>query len=62
VIKENRKQQGISQQTLAMVAGTGTRFIANLESGKETIQLVKVLKVIDALGLEMYIFNHWEKK
>ena len=62
LIRDARKAQGISQEQLAGVAATGTRFISGLENGKSTIQLSKVLRVLDALGLGMYIFNRWENK
>lgn len=62
LIRDTRKAQGISQEQLAGVAGTGVRFISDLENGKERIQLAKVLKVLEALGLGMYIFNRWENK
>jgi y4mF family transcriptional regulator len=62
LIRDTRKAQGISQEQLAGVAGTGTRFISDLENGKSTIQLSKVLRVLEALGLGMYIFNRWENK
>ena len=62
LIRDARKAQGISQEQLAGVAATGTRFISDLENGKSTIQLFKVLRVLDALGLGMYIFNRWENK
>ena len=62
LIRDARKAQGISQEQLAGVAGTGVRFISDLENGKERIQLAKVLKVLEALGLGMYIFNRWENK
>jgi hypothetical protein len=38
------------------------RFISELENGKERIQLAKVLKVVEVLGLGMYIFNRGEKE
>ena len=62
LVRDARKAQGISQEQLAGVATTGTRFISDLENGKSTIQLSKVLRVLDALGLGMYIFNRWENK
>ena len=61
-LREARRSQGISQEQLAGVAGTGVRFISELENGKERIQLAKVLKVVEVLGLEMYIFNRREKE
>lgn len=45
-----RKQLGLTQQALALAAGVGTRFIVDLESGKPTVRLENVLRVVDALG------------
>jgi y4mF family transcriptional regulator len=60
LIRATRKAQGISQEQLAGVASTGTRFISDLENGKGTIQVEKLLNVLNALGLGLYIFNRWE--
>jgi len=54
-VRESRKRQGLTQPALAMVAGTGLRFIVDLESGKETCQLGKVLQVAAALGLKVSV-------
>jgi hypothetical protein len=34
----------------------GTKFLSQLENGKETAELGKVLQVLKAMGLEVYIF------
>lgn len=49
-IRQSRRKLGISQQQLAMVSGTGMRFIIDLEKGKETCQIGKVLHVLMTLG------------
>jgi len=54
-IKETRKRQGLTQEQLARVAGTGRRFISELESGKESCHLDKALHVLAMLGLELFI-------
>jgi len=54
-VREARKRQGLTQPALAMVAGTGLRFIADLESGKSTCQLGKALQVVAALGLKVSV-------
>ena len=51
IVKNARKAQGLTQPQLAMVCGTGVRFIVDLEAGKETCQLAKALNVIQTLGL-----------
>jgi len=37
------------------LANTGNRFIVELENGKPTVQLQKVLDVLDVLGLEIVV-------
>lgn len=54
-VKEIRKSQGMTQSELAMVSGVGIRFIVDLESGKPSVQMNKVLNVLEALGLELEI-------
>lgn len=62
LIRNTRKQQGLSQEDLAGISGTGRRFISDVENGKDNIQLGKLLLVITALGLSLYIFNKWMNK
>ena len=52
-LRTARKQLGLTQPQLALAAGVGTRFIVDLESGKPTVRLEHVLRVIDALGGEL---------
>ena len=52
-IKRRRKELKMTQAELAMVSGTGTRFISDLENGKETCVMGKTLQVLDCLGLEL---------
>lgn len=52
-IRAARKRQGMTQPSLAMIAGTGLRFIVDLEAGKPTCQIGKVLQVISALGMTL---------
>jgi HTH-type transcriptional regulator/antitoxin HipB len=62
IIRDTRKEQGLTQEELAGISGTGRRFISDLENGKNSIQTGKLLLVIKALGLNLYIFNKWEIK
>ena len=55
LIKETRQSQGLTQEQLAGLAGTGRRFIIDLEAGKETCHLGKTLKILAMLGLELTI-------
>jgi y4mF family transcriptional regulator len=52
-LRAARRQLGLTQPQLAMAAGVGVRFVVELESGKPTVRLEHVLRVIDALGGEL---------
>ena len=51
LVKSSRKAMGVTQKDLAMTSGTGLRFIIELEQGKPTCQLGKVLTVLQTLGI-----------
>ena len=57
IVKNRRKELGLTQTELALTAGTGLRYIVDLEKGKPTIELEKALKVINALGIEITLEN-----
>ena len=52
-MKRRRKELRMNQGELALVAGTGVRFISDLENGKATCELGKALDVLANLGLEL---------
>ncbi|WP_305044943.1 hypothetical protein [Geoalkalibacter sp.] len=56
LIRHKRRVVGTHQETAAGLAGVGTKFLSQLENGKETAELGKVLQVLKAMGLEIYIF------
>ena len=53
IIQKNRKSQRMTQPQLAMACGTGIRFIVDIEAGKETCQIGKVLMVLQMLGISI---------
>ena len=55
LVRRERKAQNLKQAELAAVSGVGVRFIVDLEAGKPTLQLGKVLQVITTLGCEVQI-------
>ena len=61
-VQAERKKQGLSQLQLAGRAYTGIRFISDLENGKGTVQLQKLLSVLTALGLGLYIHSPWDDR
>ena len=55
LIREKRKSDGLTQADLAGICRVGTRLISELENGKPTIQIVKVLQVLACIGFEIKI-------
>ncbi|WP_277811434.1 helix-turn-helix transcriptional regulator [Chromohalobacter canadensis] len=55
LVRQARTEQSLLQIDLAGLAGTGNRFIVDLERGKPTLQLQKVLDVLDLLGFEVIV-------
>jgi HTH-type transcriptional regulator / antitoxin HipB len=53
LVKNTRKTMGVTQKDLAMTSGTGSRFIIDMEKGKPTCQLGKVLTVLHTLGIKV---------
>ncbi len=57
-IRARRRQLKATQKDLAMTCGTGLRFIIDLEKGKPTCQIGKILQVLQALGLKLQIASY----
>ena len=55
LVKKRRKELGYTQSQVAAFCGVGNRFFSELENGKETLQLGKVMKVINILGLDLTV-------
>lgn len=55
IIRDERKELSLRQDELAAASGVGLRFLVELERGKPTVQMGKVLDVISALGCELQI-------
>jgi HTH-type transcriptional regulator / antitoxin HipB len=55
LVRAVRKEQGLTQLDVAGLAGMSNRFVIDLERGKETLQMQKVLDVLGLLGLEVVI-------
>lgn len=62
LVQQERKRQKLSQLQLAGLANTGIRFVSDLENGKGTVQLQKLIAVLSALGLGLYVHSPWDGK
>lgn len=52
-VRHARKRLNVTQSDLAFASGTGIRFIIDLERGKPTCQIGKVLIVLKTLGISL---------
>jgi y4mF family transcriptional regulator len=57
LVREIRKEQGLTQEQLCAVCGVGLRFLRELEQGKETCQIGKVIKTVQILGIEIFVLR-----
>ena len=55
MVKQARKEQGLTQEQLAATTGVGVRFIRELEQGKESCHIGKALTVVSMLGIDITI-------
>jgi len=52
-IRQERKAQSMTQTELANLSGVSLNFLSQLEQGKPSVQMDKVLMVLDTLGLSI---------
>ena len=62
IVRTTRKLQNLRQDQLAGAATVGLRFIVDLEAGKPTAQIGKILQVLHALGCSIEITPPPERK
>ena len=52
-VREARKNKGISQESLAEMAGIDRSYMGNIERGEKNITLKKAYEICDALDIEI---------
>jgi len=55
MIRQRRKALGLRQDAVAMAAGVGVMFVSALERGKASAEVEKVLAVLNAVGIDVYL-------
>jgi len=55
VIRARRKADGLTLADTAGLTNVGIRFLSELENGKPTVRFDKLLHVLNALGLQLYL-------
>lgn len=54
IVKDERRRQRITQEDLAGIAGVSHRFIINIEKGKNSSPISRVLGVLECLGIKLF--------
>jgi len=54
-IRLERKRQELTQAQLAGLSGVGIRFLSELERGKDSCEIGKILHILKMLGLTLSI-------
>ncbi len=55
IIRRERKRQGVTQVVAAGLCGVSVHFLSSLERGKETSEFSKVLQVLNAMNIRVYL-------
>lgn len=56
LIRRTRRQQGLTLETLAGLCGLSVRFLSELENGRETCTFIRIMTVLDALGIDLVAY------
>lgn len=54
-IREERKKQGLSLQTLSELSGVSYSTITKVEAGEESISLSRLRNIVETLGMKIWI-------
>ena len=55
IVRRKRKADGLTLADAAAMCNVGYRFLSNVENGKPTAHIGKILQVLSCLGLEITI-------
>ena len=62
LVRQRRKQAGLTLKDAAGMAGVGVRFLSELERGKPTLQLGLAIEVLQLFGLELDVYPRGEPR
>jgi y4mF family transcriptional regulator len=54
LVRSTREASGKSQAEFSALCGVGRRFLSELENGKPTLEIGKVLQVLAAAGIDLF--------
>lgn len=56
-VRARRNSLGLNQTQAGLLSGVGRLFVSQVESGKQTVRLDKLLALLSALGLQLTLEN-----
>lgn len=56
-LRERRRELGLRQEDVADLAGCSTRFVHQVEAGKPSAQLDKLVAVLEVVGLGLAVID-----
>lgn len=62
LVRQRRKEAGLTLKDAAGMAGVGIRFLSELERGKPTLQIGMAIHVLQLFGLELHVRLRGERK
>jgi len=57
MVRQKRKEVHLTQEEVAGLSDVGTRFLSELENGKKSLEIGKVLSVLHSLGIDLFLQN-----
>ena len=55
IAKKVRKKQSLDQLSLGLLSGNGITFVSNFENGKDTVEIGRVFRLLETLGIEVHL-------
>jgi transcriptional regulator with XRE-family HTH domain len=55
MVRKRRKEIGSLQSDLAGFANVSTKFLSEMERGKQTAEIGKVFQVLEQIGLDVWV-------
>lgn len=52
-LRDERRERGLSQEAFAELLGVSRPYLSELESGKGTIQLRRLIRALNAVGVDL---------
>jgi len=55
LLRRARKRQGLTQQELADLVGVGVRFVSEVERGKGSAEMDRVIDLLRGVGIDVFL-------